>query len=125
MRSSLSVTIREGGRAPENPRLPQEGADYSHDHSQHTEGATMEDGRRTIKASEFKAKCLKLMDEVAATGEEIVITKNGTPVSALVPYRRKPATFFGRDRHGIRVLGDIVEPVDVEWEAEIKPRQDC
>lgn len=57
----------------------------------------MEDGRRTIKASEFKAECLKLMDEVAATGEEIVITKNGSPVSALVPYRRKPTTFFGRD----------------------------
>ena len=40
---------------------------------------------RTIKASEFKAKCLKLMDEVAETGEEIVITKNGRPVSKLVP----------------------------------------
>ena len=36
---------------------------------------------RTIKASEFKAKCLKLMDEVAESGEEIVITKNGRPVS--------------------------------------------
>ena len=34
-------------------------------------------GPRTIKASEFKAKCLRLMDEVAESGEEIVITKNG------------------------------------------------
>ena len=34
---------------------------------------------RTIKASEFKARCLKLMDEVAENGEEIVITKNGRP----------------------------------------------
>ncbi|MCE2525941.1 MAG: type II toxin-antitoxin system prevent-host-death family antitoxin [Actinomycetia bacterium] len=81
----------------------------------------MDDGRRTIKASEFKAKCLRLMDEVAATGEEIVITKNGRPVSALVPYRRKPATFFGRDRHSIRIRGDTIEPVDVEWEAESEP----
>ena len=32
-------------------------------------------GARTIKASEFKATCLRLMDEVAASGEEIVITK--------------------------------------------------
>ena len=39
---------------------------------------------RTIKASEFKAKCLKLMDEVAETGEEIVITKNGRPTARLV-----------------------------------------
>ena len=42
---------------------------------------------RTIKASEFKAKCLKLMDEVAASGEEIVITKNGKPVAKLTPWK--------------------------------------
>ncbi len=34
----------------------------------------------TIKASEFKAKCLKLMDHVAETGEEFVISKNGRPI---------------------------------------------
>ena len=32
-----------------------------------------------MKASEFKAKCLKLMDEVAESGQEIIITKNGRP----------------------------------------------
>lgn len=36
---------------------------------------------REIKASEFKAKCLKLIDEVAATGEAIVITKRGKAVA--------------------------------------------
>ena len=35
---------------------------------------------RIVKASEFKAKCLKLMDEVAATGDTITVTKNGRPV---------------------------------------------
>ena len=73
---------------------------------------------KTIKASEFKAKCLQLMDEVAATGEEIVITKNGRPVSRLTPYREKPKTLFGVDRDKIVILGDIVEPIDVEWDAE-------
>jgi len=81
----------------------------------------MHEHARVIEASEFKAKCLKLMDQVAETGQGIVITKNGRPVSRLVPYRLKPSTFFGRDRHRIRILGDIVEPVDVEWEAEINP----
>ena len=81
----------------------------------------MHDDARVIKASEFKAKCLKLMDQVAETGEEIVVTKNGRPVSRLVPYRTKPSTFFGRDRGKIRILGDIIEPVDVEWEAETNP----
>ena len=70
---------------------------------------------RTIKASEFKAKCLKLMDEVAETGEEIVITKNGRPVSKLVPCDEAPETWFGRHRDNIRILGDIVGPMPREW----------
>ena len=73
---------------------------------------------RSIKASEFKAKCLKLMDEVAETGDEIVITKHGRPVSKLAPYRERPKPWFGRDRDIIQVLGDLDEPLDVAWEAE-------
>ena len=37
----------------------------------------------TIQASEFKAKCLALMDQVARTGQTIVVTKNGKPVAEL------------------------------------------
>lgn len=40
---------------------------------------------RTIPAGEFKAKCLALLDEVAETGEEIIVTKRGKPVARLVP----------------------------------------
>ena len=69
---------------------------------------------RTIKASEFKTKCLKLMDEVADNGNEIVITKNGRPVSRLVPYRKKPKSLFGIDKGRIEILDDIIEPLDVE-----------
>ena len=36
-------------------------------------------GTRTITAAEFKNKCLELLDEVAESGEELVITKNGPP----------------------------------------------
>lgn len=73
---------------------------------------------RTIKASEFKAKCLKLMDEVADSGVEIVITKNGRPVSRLVPYRDEEPSMFGRDRDRIRILGDIISPLEVDWDEE-------
>ena len=78
-------------------------------------------GVRTMKASEFKAKCLKLMDEVAESGEEIVITKNGRPVAKLVRHLDVPTSWFGRDRDKIRILGDIISPIDVEWEAESDP----
>ena len=78
-------------------------------------------GVRVIKASEFKAKCLQLMDEVAASGEEIVITKHGRPVSRLTPYLQRPKSLFGIDRGRIEILGDIVAPLDEEWEAESDP----
>ena len=45
---------------------------------------------RTMKASEFKAKCLGLMDEVAENGGEIVITKNGKPVAQAYCLPRAP-----------------------------------
>ena len=78
-------------------------------------------GTRTMKASEFKAKCLQLMDEVADSGGEVVITKNGKPVSRLVPYRERPKSFFGADRDRMKIVGDIISPIDVEWEAETNP----
>ena len=72
---------------------------------------------RTIKASEFKAKCLKIMDEVAATGEPVVITKNGVPITQLVPARRRPETLFGALKGSLATRGDITAPVDAEWDA--------
>ncbi len=71
-----------------------------------------------MKASEFKAKCLKLMDEVAETGQEIVITKNGRPVSRLVPHIERPKSLFGIDKGELNIIGDIIEPIDVEWHAD-------
>ena len=78
-------------------------------------------GPRMIKASEFKAKCLKLMDEVAENGEEIVITKNGKPVAKLTAFRKPLESWFGRDRDILKINGDIISPIDVEWEAISNP----
>jgi prevent-host-death family protein len=40
-------------------------------------------GRRPNQAGEFKATCLKLMDRVEETGEEIIITERNRPVAKL------------------------------------------
>ena len=61
---------------------------------------------RTITASEFKTRCLKLMDEVTETGDEVVITKKGKPVAKLSPYRKKPKSLFGIDRGRYEITGD-------------------
>lgn len=73
---------------------------------------------KTVKASEFKAKCLKIMDEVAATGEPVVITKRGVPVAQLVPAVRKPKTLFGALEGSILYMGDIISPIGEDWNAE-------
>jgi len=40
---------------------------------------------REITASQFKARCLRLLDEVAESGETLVVTKHGRPVARVVP----------------------------------------
>lgn len=72
-----------------------------------------------ITASEFKSKCLQLMDEVATGEKELVITKHGKPVSKLVRYHKKPKSLFGIAKDDIEILGDIVSPIeDLEWGGE-------
>ena len=72
---------------------------------------------KTIKASEFKAKCLQLMDRVAETGQPLVITKNGRPVAQLGPVVTRPPTLAGAHRGQITIVEDILSPIDQEWEA--------
>jgi prevent-host-death family protein len=72
---------------------------------------------RMIKASEFKAKCLALIDEVADTGHPIVITKNGKPLAELVPHRTPKRSPLGVWKGKVIIKGDINSPIDVEWDA--------
>jgi prevent-host-death family protein len=75
---------------------------------------------KTIAAGEFKAKCLRLLDEVARQRAPLVITKRGKPVAKLVPIDdAKPLTLYGRMKGTARILGDIVGPLDdVEWSGD-------
>lgn len=73
---------------------------------------------QTIRASEFKAKCLALMDAAAATGETWVITKNGKPVAELRPFSGQRAqTPFGL-HPTLELHGDLVAPLEEDlWKA--------
>ena len=72
---------------------------------------------RMMKASEFKAKCLALMDEVERTGQSVVITKNGKPIAELSPYKQRKRNARGILKGRLVVTGDIISPIDVEWKA--------
>ena len=70
-----------------------------------------------IPAAAFKAECLKLMDEVARTGQPIVITKHGKPVARLVPIPAQPESLFGYMKDTFKIEGDVVAPVREAWSA--------
>ena len=70
-----------------------------------------------ISAAEFKAKCLKLMDEVAKTRESITITKRGKPIAKLVPIESETRSLFGYMKGTVTILGDIVSPINEKWSA--------
>jgi prevent-host-death family protein len=73
---------------------------------------------QTIKASEFKAKCLALMDEIARTHKPLLITKNGKPVAELRPHSQARAKApFGLHKNIVGIKGDIIAPIDTEWDA--------
>lgn len=64
-----------------------------------------------IGASEFKAKCLSLLDKVASTGRPLTITKRGKVVAQLVPAPLEITGFPQDSLFGtVQVLGEIVEP---------------
>jgi prevent-host-death family protein len=77
---------------------------------------------RRIKVTEFRTKCFAILDQVARTGDEVVITKNGKPVARLVPHpatKRKAgrAKAQGLLKNRLVIVGDIISPIDVEWDA--------
>ena len=73
-----------------------------------------------MNASDFKARCLAILDEVSRTGESITILKRGKPVALLVPAVGRGSGFPQKRLAGsVTVLGDIVSPVAApeEWDA--------
>lgn len=76
---------------------------------------------RTFNATEFKAKCLAILEEVAESGEPVVILKRGKPIAQLVPAFTDGSTTPQASLAGtISIIGDVVEPVmpAENWEAE-------
>jgi prevent-host-death family protein len=73
--------------------------------------------KRFVKTSAFRAKCLALIEEVERTGGSLTITKNGKPVAELARYRQRKRNAFGILKGRLFITGDIISPIDVEWNA--------
>jgi prevent-host-death family protein len=73
---------------------------------------------RTIPAGRFKAHCLRLLDEVAETGETIVVTKRGKAVAKVEPIEEPPSL----KGSVIYLVSDeeLIAPIDEVWNAEVE-----
>ena len=66
---------------------------------------------REMRASAFKARCLKVMNDIQATGEPVVVTKRGKPVVKVIPIKSEKDDIFGSMADEVQIIGDIESPV--------------
>lgn len=69
-----------------------------------------------ISASQFKARCLALLDEVAESGSELVVTKRGRPVARVGPVDEDVSLAGSIEQ----LVGDdeLVAPLGLDWDAD-------
>jgi prevent-host-death family protein len=76
---------------------------------------------KQVAISEFKAKCLSLLDQVQKTKKPIVVTRFGKPIAEVGPVSPQSpvASWIGSMKGQVKFLGDIVSPANDEddWEA--------
>jgi prevent-host-death family protein len=76
---------------------------------------------KEVAISEFKAKCLGMLEQVRKTRKPIRITRFGQPVAEIVPPTKQPGpkSWLGCMAGTIEIVGDIVGPTGSldDWEA--------
>ena len=66
---------------------------------------------RVMSAGQFKARCLRVMEEVKKYRTPVVITKKGRPMAKLVPADATAVSVFGCMAGTARIVGDVEAPV--------------
>ena len=66
---------------------------------------------KQMRASAFKAQCLKVMNDIQATGEPVTVTKRGKPVVKVIRAESEKDDIFGFMAGKAKIIGDIESPV--------------
>jgi prevent-host-death family protein len=72
----------------------------------------------SVGATEFKAHCLALLDQVAQDRVPIIVTKHGRPVARVIPYVEDGGRAFGLLAGTVQAGDDLVAPIGEDWEAD-------
>lgn len=75
----------------------------------------MSEQPKSISAGAFKSRCLSVIDDVAHTGQPVIVTKGGRPIAKVIPTDRRRTTNL---RGSVKFHGDIIEPVLGDWEID-------
>ena len=73
---------------------------------------------RAVDIGLFEHLLEELIDEVAKSGEPMATTKDGEPIAELAPFAPVRQSLWGAHKGQIEILGDIVAPIDVEWDVD-------
>jgi prevent-host-death family protein len=69
----------------------------------------------SLSVSEFKAKCLSVLQDVSKQKKRIIITKRGKPIAEVIPHESGEKDIPLEDT--VVFIGDIISPVAAEdWE---------
>jgi prevent-host-death family protein len=74
-----------------------------------------------VAISEFKAKCLSLLQQVCKTKKPIRVTRFGKPIAEVIPPSSLEgrAAWIGSMKNSIEIVGDIIAPANEESEWEV------
>ena len=69
----------------------------------------------TLSVSEFKAKCLSVLQDVSKQKKRVIITKRGKPIAEVIPHESEDKEVPLEDT--VVFIGDIISPVaEEDWE---------
>ena len=72
-----------------------------------------------LSATEFKATCLKVMDDVRKSRKPVIVSKRGKPLVKIVPAdEKRPVPLFGYMKGSMKIVGDVVSPDPEMWVSE-------
>ena len=70
----------------------------------------------SLSVSEFKAKCLSVLQDVNKQKKRVIITKRGKPIAEVIPYESEQKDIPLKNT--VTFMGDIISPVaEEDWEA--------
>ena len=81
-------------------------------------GAKAVMARSEVQATEFKAKCLEMMDDVHdGSTKKLIVTKRGKPFVKILAADEADGPIYGCMSDQIAFIGDVMSPIDATWDA--------